>query len=96
MTYLDEIAAEIRTRVPSELLPGEDTDSLFRLYAVLARAKGARVTADDVHDAWSAWMADRNPTHPSLRPFDQLDDVTRAADEPFVAAIRAAASDTRA
>jgi hypothetical protein len=68
------------------------SQELFGLYAVLARVKGGRVTAADVHDAWSAWMADRNPTHRSRRPFAELDAETQAADEPFVAAIRAVAS----
>lgn len=91
MTYLDEIAGEIQRRVAPDLLPEGDTASLFRLYALLVRAKGEAVTAEDVHDAWSAWMAERDPEHRSIRPFSELDPATQAADEPYLRAIRAAA-----
>jgi hypothetical protein len=91
VTYIDDVAAEIRRRLDPELLPEGDADELFRMYAVLALAKGEAVQPEDVHDAWSAWMAARDPGHSSLRPFDELDDETRAADAPFVEAIRAVA-----
>lgn len=91
MTYLDDVAAEIERRVPRELLPKDDTDSLFRLYAVLALAKGQAVDGADVHNAWAAWMQERDPYHRSLRPFDELDADTRSSDEAFVVAIRDAA-----
>ncbi len=90
MTYLDELAEEIESRVPSELMPPEDIRPLFRLYAVLALAKGAGVSTADVHDAWAAWTAARDPEHPSIKPFDELDTETQAADLPFAEAIRAA------
>jgi hypothetical protein len=91
MTYLDELAADIEARVPRDLLPDEDTGSLFRLYALLALSKGATVNATDVHNAWAAWMQERHPDHRSIRPFEELDPETQAADEPFVDAIRAVA-----
>jgi hypothetical protein len=87
MTYLDEVATEIERRVPRELLPDEDVDSLFRLYAVLALAKGSTVNAVDVHNAWAAWMLERDPGHRSIKPFDELDADTQASDAPFVEAI---------
>jgi hypothetical protein len=59
---------------------------------VLALAKGQATTAADVHDAWAAWKAERDPRNPNLRPFSELDGPTRAADEPFAAAIRDVAS----
>lgn len=68
----------------------EDVRALFRLYAVLAVAKGEAVTAEDVHNAWSAWMQQADPHHDSLRPFDELDSTTQAADDPYVDAIHAA------
>jgi hypothetical protein len=34
MTYLEELADEIRSAVPRDVLPGEDTTDLFVLYAV--------------------------------------------------------------
>lgn len=88
MTYLDELATEIERQVPSELLPDEDTAPLFRLYALLVLAKGRAVNAIDVHNAWAAWMQERDPGHRSIKPFEELDAETQAADEPFVRAIR--------
>jgi hypothetical protein len=94
MTYLDDLAAEIERLVPRELIPEEDTGALFRLYALLALAKGPAVDASDVHNAWATWMQERNPGHRSIRPFDELDADTKASDEPFVRAIRAVADRT--
>lgn len=91
MTYLDEIATEIERRVHPGLLPDADTKLLFRLYALLALAKGRSVDAADVHNAWAAWMQDQDPNHHSIKPFEELDAETQAADEPFVEAIRAVA-----
>ena len=88
MSYLDDLGAAIRARVPDDKLPDRELDPLFRLYAVLALAKGEGGTAEDVHNAWSAWMADREPDHGALRPFADLDATTQAADEPYVEAIR--------
>ena len=94
MTYLDQTARAIRDRVPSHLLPNEEgVDELFRLYALLARVKGADVTAEDVHDAWSLWMREREGGHASIKPFDELDPSTRREDLPFVEAIRAVAGE---
>jgi hypothetical protein len=67
--------------------------ALFRLYALLALAKGVEVTAEDVHNAWAVWMSGENPGHQSLRRFTDLDAETRASDEPFVEAIRSVAAE---
>lgn len=91
MTYLDHLAVRIRDQVP-EAQRGETELGLFRLYAVLALAKGGAVEPSDVHNAWAAWMQERDPDHDALRPFDQLDRETQDADSPFVAAIRAVAA----
>ena len=64
--YLDDLAAKIREHIPETRMPDGDADDLFRLYAVLLRAKGASVTESDIHDAWSAWMAKRDVDHESL------------------------------
>jgi hypothetical protein len=77
MTYLDTLAEEIRRAVPSDALPGEDTSSLFRIYAVLLLAKGGAVTREDVHNAWVAWMLERAET--------------QAEDSPFMVAVRTVA-----
>jgi hypothetical protein len=90
LTYLDDLAADIAHRVAPGQVPDDGAAPLFRLYALLALVKGADVTAADVHDAWAVWMRERNPEHPSLKPFDELDPATQRADEPFVEAIRMA------
>jgi hypothetical protein len=95
VSYLDDTARAIRAAVSPDLLPDErDLDQLFRLYALLARAKGEATTAADVHDAWAAWMIGRRRTHESIRPFEDLDAETRRADEPFLDAIRRVAATT--
>jgi len=93
VTYLDDIADAIRARVPDDMVPSEDTDALFRIYAVLALAKGPAVQPADVHDAWAAWMRDRDPAHASIKPFAELDPDTRRMDEPFAEAIRAVSAE---
>ena len=72
MSYVDDLAQAIRRVIPPRLLPDGDTTGLFRLYAVLAMTKGDRVVLEDVHDAWSAWMREQDPQHPSLRPLREL------------------------
>ncbi len=88
MTYLDVVANEIRSEVPIDALPDEDTSDLFRLYAVLLLAKGQAVSRQDVHNAWVAWMSAHGEQHSSMRPFEELPDNTQAEDSPFVLAIR--------
>jgi hypothetical protein len=92
MTYVDELARQIQHEIPSELLPSAHADALFRLYALLGLVKGATVSAEDVHDAWVVWMADRGIDHRSMVPFDELPQSVRHQDEPFAAAIRNAVS----
>jgi len=94
MNYLDELAARIRSQVPPEKFPELYSDELFRIYAVLALVKGSAVTAEDVHDAWSAWMAGIDPNHESMTPFSDLQPSVAADDEFYVKAIRAAAPPT--
>jgi hypothetical protein len=91
VTYLDKLAAQIRRHVPPDVLPPGDLALLFRLYALLLLTKGTAVTAPDIHNAWAVWMQESDPGHPSIRPFDELDAETQAADGPFVAAVKAAA-----
>lgn len=90
--YLDDLAAEIKEFVPKSLVPEEDADDLFRLYALLLRAKGAAITESDVHDAWSAWMIGRDTDHQSLVEYDALPAEVREQDRKFLEAIRAAAN----
>jgi hypothetical protein len=89
LSYIDELAGAIQSAVPPQLVPDGDTSALFRTYAVLALAKGQNVVLEDVHDAWAAWMADRNEDHQSLRPMAELTPATQEADRPYLDAIRA-------
>lgn len=91
MTYLDRLADLIRTCLPPGAEPPANSDGLFRIYAVLLRAKGEKVTDEDVHDAWSAWMQTTEADHEALVPFRDLPAKTRAADAPYAQAIRTAA-----
>ncbi|MDX2646988.1 hypothetical protein PV341_26155 [Streptomyces sp. PA03-1a] len=95
MSYLDEDARLIQNLLPAHAAPPNDAAGLFILYAVLLRAKGEQVSAEDVHDAWSAWMSTRDSDHPALIPFADLPTSTQAADEPYAVAIREAASHRR-
>ncbi|MEU0374987.1 hypothetical protein ABZ070_33290 [Streptomyces sp. NPDC006283] len=90
MTYLDTLADLIRSCLPPDAEPPADSDDLFRIYAVLLKAKGEQVTDEDVHNAWSAWMQSVDSTHAALVPFRDLDPETRAFDAPYARAIRAA------
>jgi hypothetical protein len=75
--------------VPSEAVPDEsDVAPLFRIYAVLMLAQGVHVTAADVHNAWAAWMAGRNPGHGQLKPYPELDPEMARRDQRYVEAIR--------
>ena len=92
MTYLDQLGERIKAGVPEDVLPKGDTSDLFRLYALLALAKGDEVDAEDVHNAWAVWMMGRDPEHESIRPYAELDERTRRSDDPYVVAIREAAA----
>ena len=90
MTYLDDLAATIREYAPTNGMPTPELDSLFRLYAVLALAKGEAVTPEDVHNAWAAWSQDTAAVHSEVRPFSELDQATQAEDRPYAEAIHSA------
>lgn len=91
MTYLDDVARDIRQAVSPDALPDEDTSGLFVAYAVLLLAKGEEVTGEDVHNAWVAWMESNGEEHESMVPFGDLPTETQAQDSPFVQAIRTVA-----
>jgi hypothetical protein len=86
--YIAELAEAIRAEVdPSRVPSRREVAALFRIYAVLALAKGVRVSAADVHDAWAAWKFDHDPTHTALVPFDQLAPNVQRLDDTYVQAI---------
>lgn len=91
VNYIDQIAEAIKREVEDDNVSVDDTAPLFRLYAVLALAKGTRVTAADVHNAWSAWKLMTDPSHAFIKPFTELSPDVQARDEPYVAAIQAVA-----
>jgi hypothetical protein len=91
--YLERLAGQIRAATSSDVLPEEDTSSLFRAYAVLLLAKGDEVTLADVHNAWVAWTLDKGKRHDSLVPFAELPAEIQAKDEPFLHAVRTVAED---
>jgi hypothetical protein len=91
MTYLEQLAQQIRDEVPEQALPDADTSALFRSYAVLLLAKGADVSREDVHNAWVAWMLDAGAEHDSMVPFAELPAETQSEDSPYVLAIHSIA-----
>ena len=95
MSYLDELASAVKGAVPEGVEIPDDAHELFVLYAVLVRTCGEHTTARDVHDAWSAWMGAKDPSHESLVPFEELPPDVQSEDAPFVRAIRTVASRTK-
>lgn len=91
--YLDAIADCIRSYVPTDRLPQDNVEALFRLYAVLLQAKGGDVTKSDVHDAWSVWTATLIADHKSLIPYEDLPEDVQEEDQVFVDAIRKASTE---
>lgn len=87
MSYIDDIARRVRDALPEENRPDRDALALYRLYALLALTVGASTTLENVHDAWSVWMASQDPSHESLVPFEQLDPTVKDEDRPYVEAI---------
>jgi hypothetical protein len=64
-----------------------EDEALYLAYALLCRSKGEKVTAEDVHDAWSLWATLHAPKHPSLVPFNELRPEVQAYDEKYRIAI---------
>lgn len=87
MSYIDELADRIRLEVPPAELPHDDTNALFRIYAVLLLSKGEAVNGEDVHNAWVAWMSARDGDHEALIPFEDLPADVAERDRPYVDAI---------
>jgi len=91
--YIDEVAQRVASHLAPDELPDQgDVDRLMRGYAVLALAKGVDVTAEDIHNAWAAWMIDVDPVHPALKPYSELDRETQGEDSPYLIAVRAVAA----
>jgi hypothetical protein len=86
-SYIDRIAAEIRRAADPDAAQTDEDLGLYRYYAVLLLAKGQGVTAEDVHNAWSAWASEHEPDHRRLLPFKELSLRSQRDDLPYVEAI---------
>lgn len=95
MNYLDSVADRIRRELPPALRPEARGDELYRLYALLALVMGQNCTLENVHDAWSTWMAAEDPDHDALIPFGQLSQEAQLKDTPYLMAIHQVTSTYR-
>lgn len=91
MDYISEKANEIFVYAHGGGMPSPGDIVLYRIYAVLCFAKGKATTAQDVHDAWSAWISTLFPDHRSLKHYDQLTPDVQCMDDLYVDAIHKAA-----
>lgn len=91
MNYIEYDANAIARHLPPGTKVPPNSEALFRIYAVLMRAKGTQTQLEDVHDAWTAWISHTESDHESARPYAELDPETQSADKPFLDAILAVA-----
>lgn len=87
MNYIDVIAKSIEYALPIGSRPESDAQTLYRLYALLALTRGLQTTLEDVHNAWSVWMAERGEQHESLVPFSALSQNVQLEDRTYMEAI---------
>lgn len=90
--YITERALKIFVLAHPGGTLSDDDIALYRTYAVLSFAKGTDTTAEDVHDAWSAWTAATRPEHRSLKPFADLSPEVQQMDDLYVYAIHQASA----
>lgn len=90
MNYIDRVARKIESSLSPEDRPQENAQQLYRLYALLAMGKGSATTLADVHNAWSVWMLEQDPSHPAIIEFSRLGKMKQLEDRPFLEAIKAA------
>jgi hypothetical protein len=87
MNYVEQLAEDIYVAMHNGPMP-ESERLLYLFYAGLALAVGTSATAEQVHDAWSAWACSQRAEHPCLRPFADLAPPIRQRDESYADAIR--------
>jgi hypothetical protein len=80
--YIPQITAALAGRFPGE--PPE----LLAHYAHLVMTTGVSTDQQDVHDAWAAYTATRQPEHEGLVPFDDLDPPAQERATRYAMAIR--------
>lgn len=88
MNYVETIRKGI-----AEQMPDADT-KLIDLYALLGVVFGSAVNEEDVHNAWSVWQNEKDGTHRSLIPFDDLSADIQALYTKYVEIIRNAVEAT--
>ena len=93
--YIDTIARRIESELESVDTPHTEELVLYRLYALLVLIKGEDVSLENVHDAWSVWMASVNPHNSDIVPFSSLDAATRLKDMPYMRVIATVAREIR-
>jgi hypothetical protein len=90
VTYIRDLAEQIRDNLDPALLPEGDTSLLFDLYALVGTIRGQETSSSDVHDAWVIWMMSRSEVHEAMVPYENLPQETQEKDEPYAEAIRLA------
>ena len=90
MNYIDMIARMVYqlSSSPDSIMEQHEWP-LYRIYAVLALAKGEETTAVDVHNAWAAWATEHRAFSKNIIPFHDLHPEIRAMDDEYVEAIHA-------
>jgi hypothetical protein len=91
MSYIDVVAEAVEHELPEATRPAHAAETLYRLYALLVLTRGTETTLEDVHDAWSVWMAEQGEDHESLVPFADLDRDTQLEDRVYMEAIHSVA-----
>lgn len=87
MNYIEDVARAIFQKVnPGKWMNAEE-QRLYRLYALLGFCLQEEVTNADVHDAWSVWQTEINPSHRSLIPFEHLTSEVQELDSEYRDAI---------
>jgi hypothetical protein len=81
MNYIKKIKELLEERIDVE-------DELLNLYTLLIIVKGKDTTLENVHDAWSIWMNNKDPKHKSLKPFKELTKEIQQYDENYAYAIQ--------
>lgn len=91
--YVEEVSARIRALIDPNKLPNKGLSRLFSSYALLALSKGAEVSNEDVHDAWSIWATQYDPDNDSIVPYEELSADVQSEDTIFRDAIRKVSRD---
>jgi hypothetical protein len=76
--YVEKLKQAIATELPDDL-----PDDLLNLYTLLGFTCGARVSNEEVHDAWAIWQNTVNPRHPALLPYNDLSPAIRELDTKY-------------